>query len=178
MRNNFSVVILMFTLMCGFMPSSYGAEEPTIEEQALLKAFGGFNVALAYNEVCNKADPKEMYNTKNPVSITLLGNQNILAAKFGGTQHVRFPEKTVEELVLKLRNLMDEIKAGAKGKLNKLGCESEEGKDAAKAWKFYSTINPWQLSGFLDEKIVARGGRVTSTDEIEAAGKEVGESEE
>lgn len=145
--------------------------EATIEETVLMQSFASFQAALAYNEVCNGIVPKDRYDTKKPENVNLLGNEQMLAARIGGLQHLRFPKATVKELVEKLVDTAQTLRKKVIATLESDGCDSSKGKAAGKAYLLYSKTHPFQIFSMINKEITKRGGTITDVNEIEAGPK-------
>ena len=162
---------IMFFAIISLCVSCSKPKLPTIEEEVLLEAFSMYQVALVYDEVCNKTDPKTRYDTKNKENILLLGNQNLLAARFGSVQHIRFPDKSVDELVGKLLDSFEKIQDKIRNELEKQGCDGKVAQDAERVLKLYTGFHPMQISALLDKKIEERGGTITPPEDRDAIGE-------
>lgn len=161
----FLVFVMLSVAACNKTP------ETTIEEKITMKSFVGYLTALTYDEVCNGTDQKSRQDLKQRQNVMLLGNQSMLAARVGGLWHVRNPEKSVEEGVKYLITIKEKVQSKFKETLNSKGCSSDEAKQAAKAYKLYSEYHPSIIFGLIDKSIKEAGGSVTSSEEIESAGK-------
>ena len=164
MRN---FLILFFISL--LLPQFSQAASPTIEEQVIMNSFALYQTALVYDEVCNGHDPKDRYDLKKPENVRLLGNEQLLAARFGGVEHGRFPDKSVDEMVAKMTGFSKMIKGKAKETLDSKGCDSEAAQSGEKALKLFTTVIPAQLNELLDAQIKKQGGTVTSLGEIEGS---------
>ncbi|MBX2834893.1 MAG: hypothetical protein KTR28_07965 [Micavibrio sp.] len=162
----------MFLAAC-FLPAMAMAQDggkQSIEEQVLFKSLLGYQIALAYNEACNKP-PVELYKQDDPVSMNLAGNQRVIGAKFGSLQHAKNPEITMEELGKRMAGFATSVSLKAKATIDEKGCDSEEAKSGKNAWALYSKITPPQLNTLLNEKTVEAGGTVTTKADIKVIDK-------
>jgi len=162
---------IMFFCSVFFVVLNVQAQSTTIEEQVLVQSFSVYQMGLAYDEICNKTDPKTRYDTKKKENVMLFGNQNLLTARIGGLMHKRNPDKTVDELVEDLINLSKVIEQAIKKKLNEQGCKGEAAQAAENAFKLYSTAQPIQINSFLDKRIVEGGGTITPPEGRDAIGE-------
>ena len=162
MRYLIGLLVLVVSL-----PAYAEQKAASIEEQVLMETFIGYQSALVFDEVCNKNDPKSRYDFEKPENVNLMGNQQMLAARIGGLQHLRFPEASVDDLVKKLVATSAAIESKIAEKVRSDGCESRAGKAAGEAYKLFSQAHPAQVFGLIDKKIVEKGGTVTPASEIE-----------
>lgn len=165
---HFCIVIIALSLLsaCSKQPP------PTIEEQLLFKVFSNYVGGLTYDEVCNGTDPKSRYDFEKKENVFLQDNQRMLAARLGGLWHIRYPQKSVDEGVKHLLSIQKKIEEKAHSVLKEKGCDSEQATTLAKAYKQFRTQPSLILMPSLDREIVKRGGRVTTVEEVEAAGKD------
>lgn len=169
--NRFTFLLLLSCAVLATVPVSADAKEgdkPTIEEETLLKSFAAFNGALVYDEVCKGTDPKSRYDFKNPENVNLAGSEQMLAARLGGLQHVRFPDESVEEVIQRLTFIKKKIYDKSRELLEKNGCDSQGAQQAEKALMLYSQTSPEQVMAIIDEHIKELGGKVTSSKEVDA----------
>lgn len=163
---------IYLAFVCLFLASCSQKQEPaSIEEQVLLKTFTAFTVALKYDEVCNGADPKARFDFNKKENVLILGTEQMLAARLGGLMHLRRPDKPAKDLVDVLVKMRDKVGQEAEAGLKSKTCDSAEAKQTAKALEIYKNTHPSIVFAMIDKEIEKQGGKVTSMEEIEAAGK-------
>ena len=164
--------ILSLVLLLGFTEKNYAKEGMTVEEKILLKSFTVYQASLTYDEICNDVQPKEYYNkdddnpnkTKN---VNILGNQQLLVARLGWMQKLRFPKLSIEDVVERLVGMAEKIKNKTAETLKEKGCASKEAESLKNGLLLYSTNHPVQISSFLDKAIIKGGGTITPPESIE-----------
>lgn len=164
---------LSFILLTTFITETkaIATTQATVEEQVVMKHFTNYQGALVYNEVCNGASPKDRYNLDKTINVILMGNEQMLAARAGGLQRIRFPDANVDELVKKLVTASKHIQTGIRKILEETGCENPNSESLKKAYLLFTTVHSSQIYAFIDKEIVEKGGTVTSLEEIEAGEK-------
>lgn len=135
--------------------------EATIEEVILTTSFAGFYTAEAYDDYCNKTDPKSRYDMEKKENVNWHANMQILVARIGNLQHIKNPELKIEDAVKHLRASAHLIKTKALGLFKEKGCQSEEAATAAKALQFYTKFPPPFVSAMIDKQIKEKGGTIT-----------------
>lgn len=148
------------------------ATPPSIEEKVILKIFLSFIVAGEYDRVCQNG---KMIggDVTTPATSNYYGNSQILAARFGGLQHIRFPDKSPEELVERMIKVKQHAEKAMAEKLEEEGCDGSTGQGAAKALAYFTQTPPWVIYTRIDQQIEKEGGTIASMEEIEAAGQPV-----
>lgn len=154
---------------CGQKPP-----EATIEERVVYKIFGNYVMASVYDEMCNNKSLSKL-KPSDPVFVNYFGNMQLLAARVGGLWHVRHPDKSVEDGVQALLTVQKTIADKTRAVLGEKGCKSAEGKDAANAFKLFSTTQPVAIYGMIDGQIKKEGGTVTPPNAIDSANKKATE---
>lgn len=150
MRYLIGFLVLVFSL-----PAYAEQKAPSVEEQVLMETFIGYQSALVFDEVCNKGGSSSQAGAKN-----LAGNQEMLAARIGGLQKLRYPQASAADLNQKLKATSKAIEGKIAEKVRKDGCESRAGKAAGEAYELFSQAQPSQLSGLIDKKVADKGGTV------------------
>lgn len=146
----------------------------SIEEEVISRSFALYQAALVYDDICNGQSSEERYDLEKQENIIRLGNEQILAARFGGVLHLRDPDKNPDEIVAHMIAFSKNVKAITTEKLEHHGCDSDAGQAGEKVWKFYTTTPPWHTSAMMDDEIEKNGGTVTSVKDIEASAKKHG----
>lgn len=100
----------------------------------------------------------------------LQGNEQMLVARFGGLWHIRYPKLSVEKGIKHLLGVQEKIRKRAESVLAEKGCDSDAGVALAKALKRFQETLPPVMMAAIDQGIVKAGGKVTSLEEVEAAG--------
>lgn len=150
------------------IPACAKANESTIEQNVMMKAFSGYVLSLTWDEVCNGTDPKSRFeNFSKSENTMLLGNRQLFGARLGGVLHVQNPDKSVDEIVQHMTGMEKTIADNARAKLNAEGCSGATAQAGAKTYMLFSKSHPAQINAFMDKSITDAGGKVTSPDEIE-----------
>lgn len=136
----------------------------SVEERVVISGFAVFNAALAFDQVCNGRDPKEMFDLNKPENINLLGNQQLLAGRYGGLLHNRYPDQPDKVILKKMLLIADQMQKKTSAQLRADGCDSEAGISLSKAWDLYSKSAPEHINRFIDQKITDEGGTITAND--------------
>lgn len=135
--------------------------QTTIEETILTTSFAGFYTAEAYDDYCNKTDPKSRYDMEKKENVYWHGNMQLLVARIGNLQHIKNPDLKIPDAVKHLRASAHLIKTKALGLLKEKGCNSEEATTASKALQFYTKFPPPFVSAMIDKQIKEKGGTIT-----------------
>lgn len=149
-------------------------QPPSVEEKLLMQSFSTLQAAFVYDEVCNHVLAKDRYDfegANKAKNINLFDNERMLAARLGGLYHIRYPDHPVKKGVEWLTNIQSSIQKQAREKFQKDGCETEGAKSVGRALATYSSLPSIIILPKLDQEIEKQGGKVTSVEEVEAAGK-------
>jgi len=157
--------------LCLFLASCTEEKEATIEEIVVMETFVAYQAALAYDEICNNNSAQDRFKNMNKKeNIMLIGHEQMLAARAGGLQHIRFPDATVDELVVRLVNGLSKTKEKTENLLKEKGCTSPEANKIKAAYTMFSKSHPAQIFSLIDKKIIRQGGRVTPVEELNKGG--------
>lgn len=166
--------ILFVLLICMSLTACSKPQPPqTIEEDVWVSAFAGFVETLMYDAVCNKTDQKSRLDLTKIENKNIAGTHKMFARRIGILTRVRYPEQSANETMIAFMYFQKKIEKQAQQRLHDDGCESETGKADAKLLGVYSTKNSLYIMHSIEGIILRKGGKITSSDETEAANNPV-----